>query len=158
MNLNALMVAAVLPLLGAQSVTTQAGSGIFEWQDTTLKAKGTEASLKVEFKGTAVNKTGLPWAWAKFCVKAYGADGSLIHPAASDCLIDLTASRVAVNGSVNWKYSPKLSLGPAKRQIESARFEITFVEGSQDAANVWKFAKTCDAIWPHALQALYSRV
>jgi hypothetical protein len=133
---------------------TPAPGGEFEWADTSLKGSGTETSLKLDFRGTAVNKTDRAWVWVKFCVKAASSGQRPLRSSGSECTIDLDAWDVPLGGRVSWKFSPKIAVGTdrqAKLAVEN--FEIAFVDGGQDSPGTRHFDQACDAVWGAALQS-----
>lgn len=143
-----------LPLSAIESAhSTEARGGTFEWNVTGFQLDGSERSAKLTFKATVNNRTGTPWHWAAFCVKAFDANGVQMHPNSAGCLLDLTVSRLQPEASVSWNLSQKISIGSDKaRMLSIATYKIEFVNGGQDPPNVATIPGSCDSAWPHALQ------
>ena len=127
--------------------TVPAGKGAFVWKNVSFTAKGTAQSLKLEFRGSVENQTQQPWGQVKFCVKGFDSNGQPIRSAQSECLIDLTGFNLQPGGFLNYKYSPKLSIGAGRDPITIAWYGISVTGGGQDPANTRRLSAGCDAVW-----------
>jgi hypothetical protein len=129
------------------TLSVPAGKGAFIWKNVSFTAKGTAQSLKLEFRGSVENQTQQPWGQVKFCVKGFDANERPVRTAQSECLIDLTGFNLQPGGFLNYKYSPKISIGAGKEPITLARYEISVTSGGQDPPNTRRLSAGCDAVW-----------
>ena len=153
-SLFTLILLGSMPALGVQEVlNVEVPGGTFEWSNISFTVRGSGKSVKVKFRGSATNRTGKPWYFIQFCVKAFGPNGTPIAPPNSPCLITLHGSQWADRATLNFKFEPKVRLGgDPKHKISLARFELSYYKGYQEPPNIRRFPLPCPALWPKILQ------